>query len=333
MNTNNQRLPYINNARLILLTVGINFLADFYMLFSEQISKSQLLTDAAVFGAVTAVIDTFAVRYLLKKMYLKGNLPAEPLQNRWINCLPQNPFLLASVLAGTFAFLAWLFNSATLAFFERKALLPTEFIVWKLIYAVWFSAFMVRLLIYRYAQPGVFGTDIRQQGSAEMQEIFPPVSTFKEQWNAMLSDFGLNMIMGLIFGATVINPDRSLTIYGAAGDGIVCSALIYAAIVMVLMVYPVIKKIYEVAVSGEIAIPAARPNILARFPRSPWGNTLIAFIPVALISVTFLWSIFAIFHFDTLNFFQFFVLRLILITILTELIVWYATARYSQKLN
>lgn len=327
-----EHLPYINSVGLVLLTVGINFLSNIHMLSLEQVSKSQILLDAAIFGVVTALIDTFAVWYLLKKMYQEGKLPADPVRDERMNLLPGNPVLLAAVMAIIFAGLAYLFNLFVLVFFAKEALLPYGFMVWKLFYAVIFSAYMVKILIYRYAQPGVFG-NAEQHGTDQLQEIFPPVSTFKEQWDAMVSDFGFNMITGLLLGGTVINADHSLTVYGASREGIVISALIYAVIVMVMMVYPVIKKVYETVISGEIAIPVTKPNILASFPTSPLGNALVIFIPVAVLSATFLWAMFEIFNFEKLNFFQFFVLRLMLINLLTVLTVKYATARYSQRIG
>ncbi|MFR5881556.1 MAG: hypothetical protein ACLUEQ_12520 [Cloacibacillus evryensis] len=67
---------------------------------------------------------------------------------------------------------------------------------------------------------------------------------------------------------------------------------------------------------------------LSLLPAAPWKFALALAIPIILLSFTAFWSVMAFFRFDELNFFQFFLIRVIFVSLLSKAVVRLAIRRY-----
>lgn len=92
-------------------------------------------------------------------------------------------------------------------FFQIESFYFISFLFWGMLYALLFSAYMIKLIIFRYVQPRAFEGNVIQTGSPEVRLIFPSISTLKDEYNAAMVDFGLNLVVGIIFGGTRVGMD------------------------------------------------------------------------------------------------------------------------------
>jgi hypothetical protein len=84
------RLPYMNNATAILLTLGINLAIMVALNWGKRFGLVDVLLDAAICGVTTSVINVFFVRrYVtraLENKTLPANLPVSRMMMRLQPC-------------------------------------------------------------------------------------------------------------------------------------------------------------------------------------------------------------------------------------------------------
>jgi len=83
---------------------------------------------------------------------------------------------------------------------------------------------------------------------------------------------------------------------------------------------------------GSIRAIGTEDRRISWIPASPSKFALTLLLPVMGVSLLAFWSIFTFFGFETLDFFQFFVIRMLFVSLLTKPVVRLAVLRYTQPM-
>lgn len=338
MKSDRRDLPYINNFIAVAVTALIAVISVLIFMNRDIITLRAAMIDAVSFGVLTFLIDTAIVYPQIRKKYLSGRLPENPPDARILSRMPRNPVIFAVLSGLLFIGITVLFNWAFFRFYQLESMAFGSFMFFRVIYAVFFSAWMTKIIILRYVQPGAFKENVPQHGSAEVKSAFPQISTLKEEFNSARSDFGLNMILGVILGGTRVGMDlglgsdetRWLFIFPTYRSGLPLSVFIYGIIIYLLMMVPVVKSIRNMKLQGQLP-QAEKPDFFfARLPKSPWAYAAVWFVPMLIFAYLFIWGVMTVMHFDVLNFFQYFFIRLACTKLLTKAVVGLSVQRYIQ---
>lgn len=326
-------LPYLNNARVILFTVAVNALAVFIFQWGRPITIRTILMDAAFAGVTTSFINVFIVERRLKKMRDAGSFPSEAPIVRQMSRLPQNPLALAIVFGAVFALLTPAFNLLVIWFYEISSFTFERFAVWKALYSCLLSALILEWAILRYVQPECAPpSPAKRSGAEEVKNPLRRISAVKEIYNSAVDDFGFNMIIGLLLGGTVIRG-HEVVIMPTARGAIVISGVILGIIVTLRMALPIAKKIKDLRETGELPVAAESKSWTARLPYSPLKFAFALMPPITFSCTAVFWAILTFFGFEELNFFQFFFIRLVFVSLLGKEVLKLAISRYRQPLT
>lgn len=324
------RLPYINHARPVLLTVAVNAAAVFIFLWGKPLTFWIIMADASICGVITSFADVFAVSGSIRKLRSRGTPPKEAPRNRLIGMMPRNPLLFAIALAVAFGLLSPLFNAFIILFYGIKEFSFAPFLVYRLIYTCVLSAKITEIAVLRYAQPDcASAADITAPGAETVKDPFPRVSTLKQWYNTVTDDFGFNLLFGLLAGGTVIQGSLVI-IPPVTLDGIAISALILGVIVTARLAYPVAKSMRELRENGGLPLSGTYDKRIGWIPYSPAKFALVLLLPIVAASLLVFWAVLSFFGFAVLNFFQFFFIRMLFVSLLTKPVVRLAISRYAQ---
>ena len=323
-------LPYINNIPIVLITVVINIAVTFIFFWGRPIGFWEVIIDAAYCGAITTIINSAAVITRVKKLRAKGQLPQEVPVSKIMMKMPKNPVLLAIVFGVLFAAITAFFSFIVMEFFQKEVFTFPQFLVWKVLYSCYLSIKITELMILRYVQKDyVSMVDVVQKGSDTVKDPLPKISTFKQWFNSITEDFGFNMIIGLFFGGTIIQG-KTVILPPISVHWVWISAIILGTIVAFRLAYPVAKKILGLREAGELEIKTENDKRFSWIPYSPMKFAMILIIPIIVFAFLIFWGIMVFFGFEEVNFFQFWIIRLIFITLLTKPVVNLAIMRYIQ---
>ena len=331
------KLPYINSFVAVAVT-GIIAVVSVLAHNRGNVSLSAALTDSIYFGILTFVIDTAIVYPQVRKRYREGTLPENPPVSKILRHTPRNPAVFAILGAAVFAGVTVLFTWVFFRFYQLEEMALGSFLFYRVLFAVFFSAWMTKVVILRYVQKGAFKEDIPQHGSQEVKAAIPSLSTLKEEFNSARMDFGLNMILGVILGGTQVGMDLGLNagetkwlfIFPTTRSGLPLSVFIYSLIVFVLMVVPVVKSIRASRLQGQLPVTDKPIAFFERLPRKPWAFAAVWLLPLFGFSYLIIWGIMTVMKFEVLNFFQYYFIRLACTKILTVGIVNLSVIRYMQ---
>ena len=321
-------LPYLNNLKVILLTVAVNALCVIFFYHDTEISIKGILFDSAICGLTTSLINVCIVWVFLRRLRRDGKLPAQVPQNKLVSLLPRRPIPLAMLFGLLFAVITPLVSILMIRFYQIEKFSFLPFLVWKIIYSFVLSALLLELTVLRLAQPDCAKPgDPPQCGTSVVRNPLPKLSALKSWFQTVTADFGFNMLTGFIWGSTYI-VDRTVMIAPATLAGIGVSSVIMGVIVAIRMVYPVAKNVR----SGCADAPRLekRNALIALIPASPALFALAMTLPVILLAYATLFSILTLFDFQVLNFFQFFIIRALFVGLLTKGMVKLAIFRYLQ---
>ena len=327
---NDASLPYIHSLGSFLLTIAINVVAVLLAFWGKPISQRDFLFSMASCGAGTAIINVLGASGRIRKLRLAGRLPARVPQPMAIRLLPRNKWLLALVLAVIFGVLAPLANWLLATFYEVTRFTLVRHTVWQAAFSCALTVVVMQVAVLRLVQPDcALPDDPEQTGGEAVVDPLPRFSALKNWFNTVADDFGVNMLMGLLFGSTCV-VEHNVVIAPTTRAGIVISALILGLAVALQMAFPVTKSVYELCASGQV--PAyEKPNPLAaHMPSKPFAFAMALIVPIMLLSLLVFWAVLSFFGFDTLNFFQFFVIRTIYVAGLSKLVVKLAIWRFRQ---
>ena len=333
-------LPYINNIRLIALTVFIQIAAIFIFFsgaLNGSISQEIVLYDAAYAGGITAFIDVFIVWHCLRKMRMLGRLPGDVPRNRFMLLLPRNPLCFSILLSIIFGLLTPFGNYLILRLYDVTSLTFEQFAVWRIIYTTVLSVYIVQIAIFRYVQPDfACETEVPQTGSESVINPVPHISIFKEWFDTVTADFGFQVLSGLLLGGTVIS-NKCVIVTPTALSGIFITASVLSLIIAVRMAYPVAKNIRknirESGLSGSVPLSPYLKNFISCLPERPTLFACALIPPFILLSWLFFRGIMSFFDFETLDLFQFFFIRTLFVAFLSKCVVKLAIMRYLAAEN
>ncbi len=323
-------LPYVNTWQGIMITIAVNLLVAITLWVLGRISNDGFIMDALICGVTTSIISVVVIYPKIRKIRLEGGLPRQVPANKWLQKLPRKPVPLMIVLSILFAVIMGCFSVAMVWFFEIKTYTPLRFLVWKLVYSTVLSVKLADLVILRLMQPDCMEPGQPEQtGTAAIRNPLPRKETFRNLFNTVTDDFGFNMIMGLLLGGTSIVEGHNVLIAATTRAGIVIGGLILGFILSLRMVLPVIRTIKASRDAGQLP-PLEKRTGIARLPEKPILLTLVLMLPIMIVSATVLWAVLTFFGFDILNFFQYFIVRTVYVSLLTKPVTQLIVLRYRQ---
>lgn len=313
-----------------MLTVAINVLFAFVFFWGRKIEQIDVISDSVMCGITTSFISVYIAYFAIRKLRRAGALPAQAPESEFMKALPGNPLGLALVLALIFCVATPFVNSLLLAFYGITDFTFPRFVFWKAVYSFVLSMILLEVAVLRFVQsdcdePG----QPPQTGADAVRNPLPRAAALKSWFGSVTSDFGFNMISGLLLGGTQI-IDGSVVIFPSTLSGIGVSAVVLGLIVSLRMTLPLAKSIRSSALDGSLPPLEREDKWLSWLPGSPAGFAAALFPLVAALAYIVFGSIMTLFDFQVLNFFQFFILRSIFMALLTKAVVWLAVRRWRQ---
>lgn len=323
-------LPYVNTWQGIVITLAVNLLIAIALWMQGWINRDSLILDALICGATTSIISVAVIYPKIRKIRMEGGLPRQVPENRWFQKLPRKPAPLTIALSIPFAVLMGCLSVAVVWFFEIKTFTPLRFLVWKLVYSTVLSVKLADIVILRLVQSDCMQPNQPEQtGTAAIRNPLPRKETLRNLFNTITNDFGFNMIMGLVFGGTLLVEGHNVLIIATTRSGIVIGGLILGFILSLRMVYPVTKTIRASRDAGQLP-PLDKRTGIVRLPEKPFLLMLVLALPIMVVSAAVLWAVLTFFGFDILNFFQYFIVRTIYVSLLTKPVTQLIVLRYRQ---
>lgn len=324
-------LPYADTWQGYLVTLAINLAAALLLYFVFGINRRIILVDALGCGVITAITTVAIVYPAVCRLRSLGLLPRAVPEHRWLLMLPKTPVPLIAVLGVVFGAVMYAIAWLILWYFSITEFALHRFIVWKLVYSTIISFKLTELVIMRLAQPDCAAANQPEQtGTAVVRNPLPGRETFKHLFNTVVDDFGINIIIGLFVGGTVITADHAVIIPATTRSGIVISGLVLGAIVSFFLTLPVATSIKAVRDEGQLPPLEKSNRWVSWIPEKPLSFTLALLVPIMGISAAVLWAMLTFFGFEVLNFFQFFIVRTIYVVLLSKALVPLAVWRYRQ---
>ena len=323
-------LPYLDNWRVAAFTAAVNLFCLFIFQYGREITLETALIDAMNAGIITSFINVFYSEWMIKRLRRAGGLPANvPVIGR-MSLLPRRPLLLSFVFAAVFGVLTPLFNLLVIKFYGIETFTFARFGVWKVAYACALSAVILEWAALRYVQPDCSdGAASPQSGTQEVKNPLHRISALMGVYNSAVDDFGFNMIFGLLLGGTVVRGGE-IVIPPTTRAGIVISGVVLGIIVTFRMAYPIAKSILALRRGGTLPVMPTADRRVAWLPCKPMKFALALMLPITALSAVTFWAVLTFFGFEELNFFQFYFIRVIFISLLSKCVVRLAIARYMQ---
>lgn len=323
-------LPYLNNLPMALIVCAINLALAFVFQYGRSLSADDLVIDAAICGVVTAFTSLGYARWAVDVRRRRGALPAQVPLSPFMQKLPRTYIPLAALTGLAASVLIGFITLALLRFYPVTEYTFSRFLIWKFIYATWLAAKVIEFGILRYVQPDCKKSDDPpQQGRQTVKNPLPRREMFARLYASVTTDFGMNILIGLALGGTIIQGDLVM-LMGVAQSGVWITGLILGLIISVLMVKPTLASVHQIALDGDLPPAEKSSSFLSALPLSPWGLTSLMLIPVMALSAISFWLIMWFFGFDALNFFQFFLIRTAYTKLLSRLVEALAIQRYRQ---
>lgn len=333
------RLPHIDNARAILVTLAINLGVVFLFNWPQGVVFSDVLWDSLICAVITVAIDMLFVYPKLRRMRAAGEMPAQVPESRLMQRLPQNPFALGAVYAVVFAALAVGCNAAILGFFGMWRLAFAPWAVYKLVYATVLSVGVVEYCIFRYVQPDwaawVRGANTEAGKAIPRQAVrnpLPDIGVFKEMYGAVTGNIAMNIIIGSLLGGLAIGADGSVVIHPTTAEGIHITGLVFGFIVGVLVTKGVVSAMDAIITNSGPAIleGVVVDRRVAWMPKGRFALTGLVCVCVMAFSTVALPAILNLFGIPFLNFYQFTIFITIYATLLGKPLSFALTRRCMQ---
>ncbi len=328
MRVQEEGLPYINNARAVLITVAINLASTFAFNFPQGIAFQEILWEAPVFGAVTTAIDMAIIYPQLKKKRARGLLPVYEPGNRMMQKLPRHPAWLGLVYAVAFAALSLLANWAILSFFGIDRMTFAEWAVYEITFVTLLSVKIVEYIIFRFVQPD--WADAHSGAPMHMvRNPLPRFAMFKAVYASVTGNMALNIIIGTILGGVVLMDSKAVVIYPTTIERIHITGIVFGMISGLLVSNGVIKAVNQ----GTHDTPLSdRPKSAAKplwLPRNRAALTGVVCCANVVITAAVLRGVMALFNLPMLDFYRYTVLMTAYATVngklISRFLIWRCT--------
>ncbi len=335
------RLPYIDNAKAVLITLAINICALLLFNWPGGISYAGAMWDSLFCAVITTIINMCIVYGRLLKMRKLGAMPVSFPESKFIQRLPQNPILLVIIYATAFAAVTTGINAVILLFFgiDKMSFLPWA--IYKLIYSTVLSIKIVEFCIFRYVQPdwanaqnnGHTETGGSSTGST-VKNPWPSISLFKEIYGSVTANIVTNLIIGSILGGVITRPDGSVLIFPTTVEGIPITGLAFGLIAGILVTKGIVTAMDETIIAS---IPLETRNAAPtdrRFTWMPVGKvplTILVCICLMIFSALALPAVMMLFGKTVLNFFQYSIFITVYATIICKPLSFILIQRCMQS--
>ncbi len=316
------RLPYIDNAGAILITVAINLAAVFLFNWPGGVDYRGVVADSLFCATITTAINLWFVYSRLKKLRSQGMMPMRVPVSRLMQKLPRNPVALGILYAAVFAALAAGINAALWRFFGIRSMAFAPWAVYKLLYATLLSAKIVEYCIFRYVQPD-WSKAAGEANSSPVRNPLPKISVFKEIYGSVTGNIALNLAVGFLTGGVVVGADASISIRPTTPDGIAVTGLVLGLITGILVTHGVVK-----------AMGASPPEPVDRrfswMPKREVALIAVVTIPLMIFSAVILRGVMIFWNLPELNFYQFILVISVYATLIGKLLAFVVTKRCAQ---
>ena len=332
-------LPYVDNAKAILITIVINLVAVFVFNWPEGVTYAGVMWDSLFCAVITAIINMWIVYPRLKKMRAQGEMPAQAPESHVMQRLPQNPLALGALYAIAFAALTIGVNAALLRFFGIRSMSFAPWTVYKLVYATVLSAKIVECCIFRYVQPdwthagpGAHAETRKEVSGKPVKHPVPKIGVLKEMYGSVAGNIAINIVIGSILGNVAAGPDGSVVIRPTTAEAMPITGLVFGCIAGILVTNSVVKAMNTAIIASHPAIleGAVRDTRFAWMPKSKVALACSTCLGLMVFSAVALRAVLALFDIPTLNFYQFAVFVTVYATIISKPLAFILTKRCAQ---
>ena len=332
-------LPYINNAKAVLVTLAINLGVVFLFNWPDGITFSGILWDSVFCAVITSIVNIWIVYPRLKKMRTMGTMPEHVPENRFIQRLPKNPILLGMLYAAVFSIVMVGINALITWFFGIQNMTFRSWLFYKLVYATILSIKIIEYCIFRYVQPdwAKAGNSVNKTGIAytdrPVKNPLPKISVFKEMFAGVTGNIAMNIIIGSVLGGTIILSDHSVVIYPTTIEGIPITGLVFGLIVGILVTRGVLKSVNRTILENDPAIMknAVENKWFTWMPKGEIALTCLVCFCVMLFSAVALRAIMILFDIAVMNFYQFTVFITLYATFISKPLSFLLVKRCMQS--
>ena len=333
------RLPYIDNAKAVLITLAINLGVVFLLNWPGGVTYSEIVWDSLFCAVITTTINLWIVYYKLKKLRAAGDMPAQTPESAFMQRLPQNPFALGAIYAAAFAAFAIGVNTAILWFFGIWNMAFAPWVAYKLIYATLLSVKIVEYCIFRYTQPDWAKADHGAKAEAKKESLdkpvknpLPKIGVFKEMYGSVAGNIALNIIIGSILGSVTVKTDGSVVILPTTAEGISITGLVFGLITGILVTNGMIKAMRATIIASGPAISegTAADKRLTWMPKGKFALVCFISLCLMLFSAATLRAVMVLFDLQVLNFCQFVVFITVYAAIISKPLAFILTKRCMQ---
>ncbi len=309
------RLPYIDNAKAVLITLAINLAAALAFDWPEGVDYYGVMLDGLFCAVITTAIDMVIVYSEMKKLRARGALPRRVPESRFMQRLPRHPLALGGLYAVVFAALTVGGNAAVLGFFGIRALAFLPWAVYKLIYATVLSCLVVEYCIFRYVQPdwagegmeGIGQTTGGEKAGQTVKNPLPKIGVCSAIYGAVTGNLAMNLILGSLLGGVRFAADASVVILPTTVEGIPITGLVFGLIVGILVTRGVTAALSRlIRQTGPALLSgAAADRRYTWLPKGTYPLTALVCVCVMAFSAVVLPLIMRLFAIPVMNFYQF----------------------------
>ena len=302
MDTKKVRLPYSNNAVAVLITVVINVAVVFIFAWPGGTTLMGAVLDTIVCVVITVIVNMLIVYPNMEKTRALGAMPAHVPENKFMQKLPSNPFLLGVVYVLFFGVITVGLNALILWFFEMTTMEFVPWMTYKLIYSTVLSIKITEYCIYRFVQPDwALANDsgkTRQDTSAAsnresiasdtVKDPLPKISIFAEMFGSVTSNIAMNILIGSLLGGVVLTEGDIVAIMPTTVEGIPITGLVFGLIVGILVTRGVVKAVNQGIVAPvSPSAPGSEGNPPAETPSElPPADKRFTWMPKGLVPLT-----------------------------------------------
>ena len=332
-------LPYIDNAKAVLITLAINLGVVFLLNWPDGVTYYEVMWDSLFCALITTTINLWIVYAKLKKLRTAGEMPAHTPESGFMQRLPQNPFALGAIYAAAFAAFAIGVNAAVLWFFGIWNMAFAPWVAYKLIYATLLSVKIVEYCVFRYTQPdwakadpGVKAETKKEFLGKPVKNPLPKIGVFKEMYGSVAGNIALNIIIGSVLGSVTVGTDGSVVILPTTAEGISITGLVFGLITGILVTNGVVKAISTTIIASNPAIieGAATDKRLAWMPKGKFALVCFTSLCLMIFSAVALRTVMILFDLQVLNFCQFVVFITVYAAIISKPLAFILTKRCMQ---
>ena len=320
-------LPYVDNARAILITLTINLAAVFVCNWPQGVTYAGLMWDSLFCALITTIISMWIVYPRLKRLRTLGAMPAQAPESGFMQRLPQNPLALGAICALAFAALMIGVNAAFWRFFGIQKLSFAPWTVYKLVYATVLSAKIVECCIFRYVQPdwayadsGAHAGTRKELSGLPVRHPLPSIGVLKEMYGSVAGNIALNIVIASIFGSVALAPDGSVVIRPTSAEAMPVTGIVFGLLAGIFVTNGVVKEMNAAIIASYPAIleGPVRDRRFAWMPRDRVPLACLMCLVLMVFSAVALPAAMGLFDIPRLNFFQFTVFITVYATIISK---------------